>query len=341
MSVTPSGGVKRVGIAGAGWVTQYHLPAWAAHPGRATVVAIADPDEGARLRRAAAFGIAGVHGAAEAMIATEPLDIIDICTPVEAHAPLVRLAADRGIAVICQKPLARDLGEARVLIAGLDPAARVMVHDNWRFRATYRRIWELLEAGVAGQIRRVQLDYVSSGMIPDATGARPALVRQPNFRSMDRLLVMEVMIHHLDTLRFLLGDLDLVTATMARSNDEIVGEDIATLTLYSDRHRAPVLVAGNLAVHGEQQQARDQVRIYGSRATIVLDGYRLTVTGETNLIEDFDPVATYEGAYRAAIGHFLDGLETGAPFETAPADNLKTLALVDAAYAAAKVHGGT
>ena len=128
---------------------------------------------------------------------------------------------------------------------------------------------------------------------------------------------------------------------MARSNDEIVGEDIATLTLRSARHGAPVLLAGNLAVHGEQLQARDQLRIYGSKATI--DARRLPAdlrSGETSVGEDFDPVATYEGAYAAAIGHFLDGLESGAPFETAPADNLRTLALVEAAYRAAKVHGG-
>jgi predicted dehydrogenase len=339
--VGPSGEVRRVGVAGAGWVTQYHLPAWASHNTRAKVVAIADPSEAARGRRARDFGIAGVHASAEAMLAAETIDILDICTPVDAHAPLVRTAAERGIAVLCQKPLATDLGEAQRLVAALGPEARVMVHDNWRFRATYRRIREWIDAGVVGDIRRVQLDYVSSGMIPDASGARPALVRQPNFRALPRLLVMEVMIHHLDTLRFLLGELDLVAATMARSNDDIAGEDVATITFHSARHRAPVLVAGNLAVHGEEQQARDQLRIYGSKATIVLDGYRLTSTGAVSVSADFDPVATYEGAYAAAIGHFLDGLESGARFETAPVDNLKTLALVEAAYAAAKVHGGT
>ena len=48
-----------------------------------------------------------------------------------------------------------------------------MVHDNWRFRATYRRIQEWLDAGVVGDIRRVQLDYLSSGMIPDDDGQAP------------------------------------------------------------------------------------------------------------------------------------------------------------------------
>jgi predicted dehydrogenase len=245
---------------------------------------------------------------------------------------------ERGIAVLCQKPMAATLSEAKALVADLGATRRVMIHDNWRFRATYRRIRQWLDAGVAGDIRRVQLDYLSSGMIPDATGQRPALVRQPNFAALERLLVMEVMIHHLDTLRFLLGELELVTARLARSNDDIVGEDIATLTLRT-AEGTPVLVDGNLAAHGEPPQARDQLRIYGSKATIVLDGYRLSCVGETTTTEDFDPALTYQGAYDSAIAHFLDTLEAGGQFETAPADNLKTLALVEAAYAADQNRG--
>jgi predicted dehydrogenase len=122
-----------------------------------------------------------------------------------------------------------------------------------------------------------------------------------------------------------------------RSNDDIVGEDIATLMLRTANHQIPVLLAGDLAAHGEPPQARDQLRIYGSKGTVVLDGYRLSIAGEVNLVEEFDPVLTYQGAYDSAIAHFLDCLERGEPFETAPSDNLKTLALVEAAYALARV----
>ena len=52
------------------------------------------------------------------MLEHEPLDIVDICAPREAHAPLTRLAAARGIAVLCQKPLATSLAEAEALVAG-------------------------------------------------------------------------------------------------------------------------------------------------------------------------------------------------------------------------------
>ena len=293
---------------------------------------MADPDAGRRAERMRDHGIAAGFESVEAMLEQADIDILDVAAPREVHANLVRLANARGLAVLCQKPLATNLDEARSLVAQVDPAAPLMVHDNWRFRATYRTIRSWLDDGVAGALRRVELHYLSSGMIPDANGARPALVRQPNFVEIERLLVMEVLIHQLDTLRFLLGDLELIDARLARSSDVIVGEDIATLTLRRSSDGLPVEVVGNLATHGEPPQARDQLRIYGADATIDLDGFRLRCAGARAHDEAFDPDRTYQGSYDSAIGHFLDGLEQGTPFETAPDDNLRTLALVEAAY---------
>ncbi len=42
---------------------------------------------------------------------------------------------------------------------------------------------------------------------------------------------MEVLIHHLDSLRFILGEFDLLDARLGRSNDDIIGEDQAVLRL--------------------------------------------------------------------------------------------------------------
>src|SRR5688572_12316546 len=113
------------------------------------------------------FSVPRGYASVAQMLEAEDLDILDICAPREAHAALVREATRRGMAALCQKPLAGGLDEAEALVAELDPSARVMVHDNWRFRAPYRQIKALLEAGEAGTLRRVELDYLSSGMIQD------------------------------------------------------------------------------------------------------------------------------------------------------------------------------
>ncbi len=323
---------RRVGIIGAGWVSEYHLPAWAKQSARAEIVAIADPSTEAREAKSQHFGIPRAYATAETMLANEALDAVDICAPREAHVALVRLAAARGLDIICQKPLAPDYDQAAALVAGLPPSIRLMVHENWRFRAYYRRLKAWLEEGIAGAVRQVQFEFLSSGMIADAEGKRPALVRQPFFRRQERLLVMEVMIHHLDTLRYLFGEIEVVAAHLERSNDDIVAEDVASVVLRRLDDGVIVTVNANLAVHGAPPAPRDHLRIFGTQATLELDGISLSAKGQIQRLEEFDADAVYQGAYDATIAHFLDGLEGRAAMETVPDDNMKTLALVEDIY---------
>src|SRR5688572_993796 len=234
----------RIGMVGAGWVTQYHLPAWKKLRGRARVVAIADPAAPAREVRQASFDIADAFASCEAMLEAMALDAVDVCTPREAHAPTVAAVAARGLPVLCQKPLAPTLTEAEALVAAIGPGARLMVHDNWRFRPVYRHLKTWLDANVAGRLRAVRLDYLSSGMIPVADGSRPALTRQPFVRSLPRMLVSEILIHHLDALRYLLGELEVVSAHLERTNDEIIGEDVAIVSLASVADNFPIQIVG-------------------------------------------------------------------------------------------------
>ena len=140
--------------------------------------------------------------------------LIDVASPRETHAPICRLAADRGLAIICQKPLAPTFAEAASLVADVGGRVRLMVHENWRFRPHYRRIAEWLRDGRVGEVRTVTMALLTSGLIPDASGRAPAIERQPMFATLERLLVMEVLIHHVDTLRFLLGPLALTGASL-------------------------------------------------------------------------------------------------------------------------------
>jgi len=323
---------RRIGMIGAGWVTQYHLPAWAAQSARATVVAIADPSAAAGSARAAEYAIAANYTDVRAMLAAERLDAVDICAPREAHAELVRLAADAGCAVLCQKPLAMDLGAARQLVADIGGRVPLMVHENWRFRPHYRTLRRWLDEGVAGELWQVQLEFLSSGMIADGQGNRPALVRQPFFRTLDRLLVMEVLIHHLDTLRFLLGEFTLQSARLERTNNDIVSEDVATVLLQRRADGTPLVVTGNLATHGAPPLPSERLRIFGKAGTLELDGNVITATGAATRRETFDAGRNYQESYNQVIVRFLDGLDGAVPFETSPDDNLKTLELVEAIY---------
>ncbi|HEY3885809.1 MAG TPA: Gfo/Idh/MocA family oxidoreductase [Vicinamibacterales bacterium] len=322
----------RVGLAGAGWVTQHHLRSWTDIAGRASVTAIADPNLGAARGRAAAFGIPAVYDSVDAMLHAERLDAIDIAAPREAHAPLCRLAARHGLAVLCQKPLAATLAEAEALVADLTNA-RLMVHENWRFRPHYRTIAGWLREGRVGDVRTSTMSVLTSGLIADAAGALPAVARQPMFATLDRLLLMEVLIHHVDTLRFLLGPLSLRAAQLGTSCAAVRGEDRAALLLTTAAGAAVTLV-GDFAAHGHPPEQFDRLEILGTRGAVILERDRLRLVGAVEEDLKLDLPANYLASYTAAITHFVDRLADDGPFETSPEDNLETLRIVEAAYRA-------
>jgi predicted dehydrogenase len=324
-------GKLRVGLIGAGWVTQYHLRGWAALAGQAEIVAIADPSAEARAARMREFGIPAGYASAEAMLAAEMLDAVDIAAPRAVHAELVRLAAGHGLAILCQKPLAPTLAEARDLVAAIDPSIRLMVHENWRFRASYREAAAWLAEDAVSMPFAARLSLVTSGTLPDADGHYPALERQPFIRHERRMLVAEILIHHLDALRMLLGPLKVVACRMQRICPEIAGEDTAIVQL-AGRDGLAIQIFATLAGHGHPAGAIDRLDILGPKGALTLDGGSLSLAGSSPRRRDFDPAAIYQGSYDATIGHFVARLADGLPFETAPDDNLQTLALVEECY---------
>ncbi|MDQ2140244.1 Gfo/Idh/MocA family oxidoreductase [Alcaligenaceae bacterium B3P038] len=322
----------RVGLVGAGWVTQHHLAGWQAIADRAEVVAIADPDLAQAQRRAEAFNIPHVFASAEAMFDDIALDAVDIASPRETHAPLVRLAAARGVAVMCQKPLAPTYDEAVRVVADVAGQTRLMVHENWRFRQYYRDLGAWLAAGRIGRVLQAQMTLYTSGLIPDDKGLLPALERQPFIGTLDRALVMEILIHHIDTLRYLLGDLTLQYARLGHASAAMRGEDRAAIC-FETTQGAPVLLMANLRVHGRAPAQSDRLTLIGEHGTIELEGMTLRCLGEQPATLQYDASTTYLGSYAAAIAHFVDALDRGTPFETHPEDNLQTLSLVEAIYA--------
>lgn len=317
----------RVGLVGAGWVSAHHLAAWRALE-TADVVAIADRDRPRAEARAQEFGIAQVRCDAAEMLERDRLDALDIATPVETHAAYCRLAADRGVAILCQKPLAPTFEEARELADHVTGRTRLMVNENWRFRPHYRRVKGWLD-DAAGDVRQLRLAARSSGLIADASGARPALFRQPFLATLPRLVIGELLIHHLDVARWLTGPLTVLDAIAAHG--EVEGEHAATILLRSASGCA-VVVEGNLAAPGFPPAPVDALEVLGTRASVDLRCDVLTLSGTRSERHRIDLRADYQQAFTAAATHFTACLRDAKPFETDAADNLATLALVDAAY---------
>jgi predicted dehydrogenase len=145
------------------------------------------------------------------------------------------------------------------------------------------------------------------------------------------MLVAEVLIHHLDTLRMLLGPLQVTAAQLSRSSDLLVGEDGAVIQLATG-NGAGVVIFASFAAHGHPAAQVDRLEILGDKGTLKLDGPSLTCSGASPGESSYDLAAEYQGSYNRTIAHFVNALRDNKPFETASADNLETLRLVEDCY---------
>jgi predicted dehydrogenase len=316
---------------GAGWVAPFHLRGWQALADEAVVVAIADPSADNATLRGEAFGISRLYRNAEEMMISGGIDAVDIVAPRALHADLVRLAARHGLDTMCQKPLGRTLAEARQLVGDVSGKIRLMVHENWRFRAHYRQAADWIANGYIGDVKAVSMALVTSGAVPGPDGSLPALERQPFMRTEKRMLVAEVLIHHLDTLRMLLGPMTVRDAMLSRTSQAVAGEDGATLLLQT-AGGASVSVFGTFAAYGAPAESRDRLVILGECGAIHLEGTELRLSGRREERISFHHDEAYQGSYTAAIAHFIRSLRAGTPFETSCDDNLETLLLVEECY---------
>jgi predicted dehydrogenase len=320
----------RVAIAGAGMVAAHHVVAWRRAPA-VDLVAVADPDADRARAFAERHGIGAAHADAQEMLARHRPDALDVAASHDAHAALCRAAAARGVAILCQKPLAPTLGEAQAIAREVGDRVRLMVHENWRFRPWYRQAGEWVRSGRIGTLRHASVVARGSGLLADGRCVRAALARQPMLAGLHRLTIGEVLVHHLDVACWLCGPLALRFAAVRRDVPEVRGDSAAVLVLTA-AGGSSVLIDGDLAAHGAPPRVDDTFELLGSRGAIRHDGRRLRADGEEIV---FEPQDAYQASYDGAIRHFADALRRDLPFETPAASHLEVLALVEAAYAVA------
>lgn len=326
---------------GAGYFGRFHYDAWQ-RIDDVEIVCVCELDREKAAPMAAEFGIPEVRtDVGQALDEFSP-DFIDIITPPASHLDLVRTAAERGVTIICQKPLAPTFDMAQEIVETTERAGiRFMVHENFRFQPWHREIGSLMRSGAIGE--RIHTLTFRSRM-GDGWGADAYLGRQPYFREMPRLLVFENGVHYIDTFRFLAGEIDGVYANLRRLNPVIQGEDCGLILFefasgamgvwdanrYSECNDAdPRFTFGEFLIEGEA----GSIRLY-------LDG-RLTVQP----LGQPEQEHAYHRERRAFSGdcvyatqqHFVQCIKDDTPFETGGLEYLKTLRVQEAVYRSAEL----
>jgi len=325
---------------GAGYFSHFQYEAWQRIP-EVRIVAFAnrDPDRARAIREK--HGLETHYTDYVEMLDREKPDFVDIITPPPTHLQICREAARRGIHIICQKPLAPTLTDARSIVIDADKAnVRFMVHENFRFQPWHREIKRQLDAGALGD----QLHSLTfRTRMGDGWGDNAYIPRQPYFREYPRLLVYETGVHFIDTFRYLAGEITRATAWLRRLNPVIQGEDCGLLVLEFAQGGLGIWDANryNEPPHGiNPRYTFGEFLVEGDQGSL-----RLSTDGRMTLqkLGNEEQVIDYAHEDHAFAGdccyttqrHFIDRLLDRHPFETNGHDYLKTLAVQEAVYRAA------
>ncbi|MDQ1301417.1 MAG: hypothetical protein QG637_1338, partial [Chloroflexota bacterium] len=126
--------IYKVGVVGVGGIARTHMPGWNAS-GITEVVAACDIAPAAVEKFGAEWKIPNLTTQAADLFRNPDIDIIDVCTPNNYHAPLSIAALEAGKHVICEKPLAPNPAAIRDMIAARDRSGkRLMTAQHFRFR---------------------------------------------------------------------------------------------------------------------------------------------------------------------------------------------------------------
>jgi 1,5-anhydro-D-fructose reductase (1,5-anhydro-D-mannitol-forming) len=312
----------RWGIIGLGRIADTEIaPAISADPG-GVLRGVVSRDQG----RADSF--AQRHGAARALtdygelLADPYVDAVYIATPNALHADQVVAAARAGKHVMCDKPLATSVADARRAVAACEDAGvRLGITFQTRFHDAFDRFRAVVQDGSLGEIRVVQVEMSPGRTLLKGWRTDPALAGLGTINNLG--------VHAFDLIRYLLGaEVTEVTALTGHEAD-LAPETLALVLL---RFASGALAYVNVNQSVAQPQA--DITVYGTKGRVIgRSCTRMNMSGTLEILteegETTIETASYH-AYRKAVAAFADAVANGREPSPSGLDGLRSVELTAA-----------
>lgn len=342
MGFTPDPPIRskglRIGAIGAGMImAECHLAAY--KEAGFAVVAIASRTKSRAEEVAQRWGIPRVHDTPEALIADPNIEILDIAYPPDQQPALIRAALKQPHikGILAQKPLALSLADAIALRDEAAAAGKVLsVNQNMRYDQSMRVLKQILDRGDLGEVVFAQIDMHA---IPHW---------QDFLKAYDRLTLANMSVHHLDVLRFLFGNPTEIT-TQSRKDPRTTFDHSDGITVSTLRFASGVLVVSLEDVwsgpRGEGYQDDQHItwRVDGTEgvakgtigwptgAASTLTYASRKTTGGAWVTPTWDTM-WFPHAFVGVMEQLQHAITTGTPPALSVADNVHTVALIEAGY---------
>jgi myo-inositol 2-dehydrogenase/D-chiro-inositol 1-dehydrogenase len=314
----------RAGLVGAGRIGAVHAQTLRDDPEvEEVVVADLDPDRA----RSAAGELGAAHATLDELWDGR-VDAVVIAASTTAHAELVHRAADAGLAVFCEKPLASDVAGTRAVIDHVASAGvSLQVGFQRRFDAGYRAAREAVRDGRLGVLHTIRATTADRVPPPDA------------YLATSGGLFRDALIHDFDVIRFVTGrDVERVWATGSDKGASVFAEtgDVHTATVVLTLDDGTLATVSGSRYNGAGYDVR--MEAVGSEGTLAvgLDDRTPVESAEPGVAwPGGAPYATFQdrfgGAYRTEMAEWVQHVLGRIPNRCPPADALEALYVAEAA----------
>lgn len=291
----------RIGVIGLGLMGNIHLSSYQKMK-NVVINGVADKAEEKVKEYSKNYDCPG-FGNAEDLIAKDEIDIIDICVPTSLHKKFALKSLEEGKNIICEKPIARNLSEAREISKRVKKSeVKMFVGHVVRFFPEYAKIRDRVNSGDIGEVSVVRT--FRGGVHPS--------VRSEWYSDPDKSggIILDSIIHDFDWLRWTIGEIESVYTKGTALNER--PKEIALVNVRF-QNGALGHVEGSWA-HPQDFPFTTKVEVAGTQGLIQHDSSN---SSPLNIYsEDDEGVETPESLWVKSpwyreLEHFIDCLETG------------------------------
>lgn len=318
----------KVGLIGCGGMGSTHANCYGALKEYVELAAVADLDYEKAKKISDQFG-GKIYTTGEELIANEDLDIIDICLPTFLHTKHAVLAMEKGSNVFLEKPVCLNMDEAKLLLdTQKKTGVKMQIGQVIRFWDEYVWLKNAVDAGTYGKV----VSGVFTRLSPNPRWSWENWYNNPD-RSGS--MALDLHIHDVDFIRFLMGEPDDISSLATRSADGVI-QQLFTTYQYGDA----VITSEGCWDYPDNFPFQMNFRVKLEKATVLYENSTLTVylengekmipeiQAEFDQDEDVGINISSLGAYYNEIKHFVCCVSDDKPIEIAPlSEAIKSLEL--------------
>jgi len=311
----------RFGLIGAGAIANAHLEALQSLSDLALCVGIHDLDATAAQTMADQVGCQAFQNLEVFLCEAKP-DAVILCTPPSTHAPLAMAMMDRGISVLCEKPLSIRPENARAMLAAAEAAGVVFtMASKFRYVDDVEKARNLIQQGTLGEIVLLENTFAARVDMSGRWNATPEVGGGG--------VLIDNGTHSADIVRYLLGPVREVQATEGNRFQKLDVEDTVHLFLRSE---AGVLASIDLS-WSINKQLDYYIGIYGTEGIIRI-GWKESFSERPNNggKQVFGSGYSKLGAFEAQLRNFIGAMRGTEELRISPDEALDSVEVIAAAY---------